>query len=167
MSRNMAQRLERELHDKDAMYCNAIRDDEQQRNTMESELESFRKSTEDVFRKSADATKENSALKDKVQRQEKYIERLQNREKQNRHTTSTTGTTTATLSNGKRTTVSRMARPSSTARSSTPTRSLPVPNGKEHAMTMGDIHNGGTSDVYYAMDENERPNVGRLGGMGA
>jgi len=47
------------------MYCNVIRDEEQQRNTIESELESFLKSTEDAYRKNADATKENWALKDK------------------------------------------------------------------------------------------------------
>lgn len=89
----MWQRLEHDMHDKDAIFGNAIRKEEQQRNIVECELESFRKSMEEAYRKRAEVKKENSALKDKVSRQEKYIGRLQDREKQNRRGTSSTDVT--------------------------------------------------------------------------
>jgi len=146
--RDVAQRLEGEIHDKDTHYCDAIRNERQQRKTMESELESSRKSMEDTLRKNAEVEKSNSTLKDKVSRQEKYIGRLQDREKQNRRT-STMGPTA---------TSPRRARPSTAGARS------PVPNGKERVMASK--HRGGSSDDYYAMDENERPNIRRLGGMG-
>ena len=39
-----------------------------------------------------------------------------------------------------------------------------LPNRKEHAMVTSNHNNGGNSDAYYATDENDRPNIGRLEG---
>ena len=54
---------------------------------MKIELESLRKSTEELLRKNAEMDKNAEMLKDKVSRQEKYIMKLQDREKQNRRST--------------------------------------------------------------------------------
>ena len=83
-ARDVGQHLEREIHEKDTHYCDAIRNERQQRKAMESELESSRKLLEDIVRKHGEMEKENSALKDKVARQEGYIGRLQDREKRER-----------------------------------------------------------------------------------
>ena len=80
------QRLEQEIHDKDSQYCDAIRIERHQRKTMEAELESVRKSMEDVLRKNAEMEKHAEMLRDKVSRQERYIGRLLDREKQSRRT---------------------------------------------------------------------------------
>jgi chromosome segregation ATPase len=81
---NSSHGLEEEIHEKDTQYCEAIRNERNQRKTVEAELESFRISMEDALRRKNETEKENAALKDKVQRQENYIGRLQDREKQNR-----------------------------------------------------------------------------------
>jgi len=144
--RDMAQRLEGEIRDKDTHYCDAIRNERQQRKTMESELKSSRKMLDDVSRKMAEIEKEKSALKDKVSRQEKYIGRLQDREKQNRRTPAMH--TTASTSNGKnhKGPSSRIVRPS-TAGSS-------VPKANTHR---------GKGTVYAESDENDSPNIGKFG----
>lgn len=142
--RVVAQRLEGEIHDKDTHYCDAIRNERQQRKTMESELESLRKSMEDVLRTSAEVEKENSSLKDKVSRQEKYIGRLQDREKQNRRTSTVSSASQGPRHRGA---TSRIVRPSSAdARS-------PVRNAKERVAK------------HYGMgtDENDKPNIGSVG----
>ena len=76
--------LEEEIHEKDTQYCEAIRNERSQRKSVEAELESFKRSMEDALRRRNEIEKENFTLKDKVQRQEKYIGRLQDRDKQNR-----------------------------------------------------------------------------------
>ncbi|KAL7451796.1 hypothetical protein ACHAWC_010481 [Mediolabrus comicus] len=83
-SRGNSHGLEEEIHEKDTQYCEAIRNERNQRKAVEAELESFRISMEDALRRRNEIEKENVNLKDKVQRQEKYIGRLQDREKQNR-----------------------------------------------------------------------------------
>ncbi|KAL7441208.1 hypothetical protein ACHAXH_004599 [Discostella pseudostelligera] len=83
-ARDVGQQLEREIHHKDTHFCDAIRNERQQRKTMESELESSRKLLEDLLRKHAEMEKENAVLKDKVSRQENYIGRLQDKEKRER-----------------------------------------------------------------------------------
>ena len=80
------QRLEQEIHDKDSQYCDAIRIERHQRKTMEAELDSVRKSMEDMLRKNAEVEKNAEMLRDKVSRQESYIGRLLDREKQSRRT---------------------------------------------------------------------------------
>ena len=86
-AREVGQQLEREIHDKDTHYCDAIRNERQQRKTMESEFESSRKLFEDLARRLDEMEKENSLLKDKVSRQGNYIGRLQEREKRERRST--------------------------------------------------------------------------------
>jgi chromosome segregation ATPase len=86
-ARNASERLEQEIHDKDTQYCDAIRNERHQHKTMKIELESLRKSTEELLRKNAEMDKNAEMLKDKVSRQEKYIMKLQDREKQNRRST--------------------------------------------------------------------------------
>jgi len=83
-ARNSSHGLEEEIHEKDTQYCEAIRNERNQRKSVEAELESFRLSMEDALRRRNEMEKENVALKDKVQRQEKYIGRLQDRDKLNR-----------------------------------------------------------------------------------
>jgi DNA repair exonuclease SbcCD ATPase subunit len=83
-ARDSSHGLEEEIHEKDTQYCEAIRNERNQRKSVEAELESFRLSMEDALRRRNEIEKENVALKDKVQRQEKYIGRLQDRDKQNR-----------------------------------------------------------------------------------
>lgn len=78
--------LEQEIHEKDSQYCDAIGIERHQRKTMEAELESVRKSMEDVLRKYAEVEKHAEMLRDKVSRQESYIGRLLDREKQSRRT---------------------------------------------------------------------------------
>jgi chromosome segregation ATPase len=95
-ARNAGQRLEQEIHDKDTQYCDAIRNERHQRRAMEVELESLRKSMEDTLRKNAEVEKNADMLKDKVSKQENYIVRLQDREKQNRRLT-TMSTKTSTI----------------------------------------------------------------------
>ena len=148
-ARGMAQRLEHEIHDKDTHYCDAILNlnERQQRKAMESELESSQKSMEDALRKNADIEKEKSTLKDKVSRQEKYIGRLQDRDKQNRRT-STMPTTTS--QGNHRGITSKIARPSTAGASRSPVRIT-----KERVTNK---HRSG----YYAADENDRPNIGRM-----
>ena len=53
---------------------------------MEAELDSVRKSMEDMLRKNAEVEKNAEMLRDKVSRQESYIGRLLDREKQSRRT---------------------------------------------------------------------------------
>lgn len=86
-ARKVSQQLEREIHEKDTQYCDAIRNERQQRKTMESEFESSRKLFEDLARKLDEMEKENSVLKDKVSRQENYIKKLQEREQRERRST--------------------------------------------------------------------------------
>ncbi|KAL7495646.1 hypothetical protein ACHAWT_005697 [Skeletonema menzelii] len=86
-ARDSSHGLEEEIHEKDTQYCEAIRNERNQRKSVEAELESFRLSMEDALRRRNEMEKENVALKDKVQRQEKYIGRLQDRDKQNRRQT--------------------------------------------------------------------------------
>lgn len=136
-ARDESQRLENEVQDKDTHYCDAIRNERQQRKAMESELELSHREMEDARRQRAEMEKENRELKDKVSRQEKYIGRLQEREKQNRRTTMSTTT--------------RSQRPSTAPRS--PTRS-PVRNAKER-LRRHSILNSTTN-------ENDRPNLGPL-----
>ena len=83
-ARDSSHGLEEEIHEKDTQYCEAIRNERNQRKSVEAELDSFRLSMEDALRRRNEIEKENVALKDKVQRQEKYIGRLQDRDKQNR-----------------------------------------------------------------------------------
>lgn len=82
-----SERLEQEIHDKDTQYCDAIRNERHQHKTMKFELVSLRKSTEEVQRRNAEIEKNAEMLKDKVSRQEKYIIKLLDREKQNRRST--------------------------------------------------------------------------------
>ena len=133
-ARDVGQQLEREIHNKDTHYCDAIRNERQQRKTMESELESSRKLLEDILRKHSEMEKENTVLKDKVSRQENYIGRLQDKEKRERRSNALS-TIAASGSSS-----SRRARPS-TAGSS----------GKHR----------GNSASFHVVDENVLPNLDR------
>ncbi|KAL7538617.1 hypothetical protein ACHAXR_009886 [Thalassiosira sp. AJA248-18] len=166
-TRDVAQRLENEIHDKDTHYCDGLRNERQQRKAMESELESSRTSMEDILRKNSEMERENSMLKDKVSRQEKYIGRLQDREKQNRRTTTSQGlqdrekqkivrekqnrpstmSSATTPQGNSRAAASKIVRPSS-AGARTPVRSA---------------KKRGVANGVFALDENARPNVGRSG----
>lgn len=137
-ARDDSQRLEHEVQDKDTHYCDAIRNERQQRLAMESELESSRQLVEDARRQRAEMEKENSALKDKVSRQEKYIGRLQDKDKQNRRTTMNT---------------TRMARPS-TVGTYSPTRSSPIRKSSKDRVSK-------SRQEPYARNENSRPNTSR------
>ena len=99
--RDMAQALENEIIDKDGQYCEAMRNERQHRKAVEEDLESSRKTMEVALRKSAEMGKEVTALKDKVFRQEKYIGRLQDREKQSRRATMGRPSTAGTRSPGR------------------------------------------------------------------
>ena len=81
-----AQRLEREIHQKDVHYCDAIRNERQQRKAMESELNSSSKSLKEVQRKNTEMEKEVLTLRDKITRQQKCIGRLQERGKSRQST---------------------------------------------------------------------------------
>ena len=140
----MAQRLENEIHNKDTHYCDAIRNECHQRKALEPELESSRKLAEEALRKSGEMEKENSTLRDKVSRQEKYIGRLQDREKSNRRT-SNMPTAASQVNPGR---VSKLARPASAGARS------PVPNAKERMVSK--------QRSRYAVKENDRPNIGRF-----
>jgi len=151
-ARDVAQRLEDELHDKDTHYCGAIQNERQQRKAIESELESSQIAKEDALRQKAEMEKENSALRDKVSRQEKYIGRLQDREKQNRRVMSTASA--ATSQGNQRGLQSKMTRPSTAgeSRSRSPMRN-----------TKGRVPSTKSRGAFYATDENVRPNIGRFG----
>jgi chromosome segregation ATPase len=134
-ARKAGQRLEQEIHDKDTQYCDAIQNERHQRRIMEVELESLRKSMEDVLRKNAEIAKNAEMLKDKVSRQEHYIGRLQDREKQNRRSSTMNART------------SRIARPSSAVVRSTQSPIRANKNCSSHTAS-------------YNADENGSPNIG-------
>ena len=90
--RDEGQRLENEVQDKDTHYCDAIRNERQQRKVIEEEHESCVLKIEDARRQSAHFEKENTELKDKASRQERYIGRLQDKEKSARRSTMSTTT---------------------------------------------------------------------------
>eukprot|EP01082_Thalassiosira_pseudonana_P014771 g13419.t1 g13419 contig8:643020-645891(+) len=83
-ARQVAQRLEEEIHEKETQYFEAIRIERSQRKLSDSKLESSLQSVEEIIRRNNEMEKENTALKDKITRQENYIGRLQDREKQQR-----------------------------------------------------------------------------------
>ena len=139
-ARKAGQRLEQEIHDKDTQYCDAIQNERHQRRIMEVELESLRKSMEDVLRKNAEIAKNAEMLKDKVSRQEHYIGRLQDREKQNRRSSTMNART------------SRIARPSSAVVRSTQS---PI-RAKERLANK----NCSSHTASYNADENGSPNIG-------
>jgi DNA repair exonuclease SbcCD ATPase subunit len=139
-ARKAGQRLEQEIHDKDTQYCDAIQNERHQRRIMEVELESLRKSMEDVLRKNAEIAKNAEMLKDKVSRQEHYIGRLQDREKQNRRSSTMNART------------SSIARPSSAVVRSTQS---PI-RAKERLANK----NCSSHTASYNADENGSPNIG-------
>lgn len=139
-ARETAQRLENEIHDKDTHYCGAIQNERQQRKDLESELGSTQKSMQDALHDMSKMEKENSTLKDKVSRQEKYLEKLLNREKQNRRMSS------GTIAHASRGEKSKVIRPS-----------LADASGSEMWNTKERVASS-KSRSRHSTDENERPN---------